>query len=241
MYSVIRSRQAARLQLRTLEIPAAAGSFAHPRRPTTMKTPSAPPARKDSTSTATRDRDSPAAMAQLQIPARAAPLPLSAPPPQSLALQAPKRHARNTPRAAFEFPRRSSAAAALAPNTDRPDRARPSLQIAAPHPAPFSPSAPPLPRYENGPADPGKCPVEGIRPGVGFRPQIPVKCAGTELTRRHRFPPLPPSIPQQSLPILLRSTRPAFESGPKDYSRARKLNYPSRTPSAIRARWCSPE
>src|SRR5579864_4471958 len=47
---------------------------------------------------------------------------------------------------------------------------------------------PTTPRYANGPAEPGKCPVDGILPGVGFSPQIPVKCAGI------RIDP-PPSLP----------------------------------------------
>src|SRR6202166_3049812 len=47
---------------------------------------------------------------------------------------------------------------------------------------------PTTPNNANGPADTGKCPVAGMRPGVGFNPQIPLKCAGT------RIDP-PPSLP----------------------------------------------
>src|SRR6202012_2781292 len=47
---------------------------------------------------------------------------------------------------------------------------------------------PTTPSNANGPPDFGKCPVEGILPGVGFSPQIPQKCAGT------RIEP-PPSLP----------------------------------------------
>src|SRR5579859_4988220 len=44
------------------------------------------------------------------------------------------------------------------------------------------------PIQPNAPPPPGKCPVAGIRPGVGFNPQIPQKWAGT------RIDP-PPSLP----------------------------------------------
>src|SRR5258707_14943446 len=47
---------------------------------------------------------------------------------------------------------------------------------------------PTTPIQEKAPAPGGKCPVEGMRPGVGFNPQIPQKCAGT------RIEP-PPSLP----------------------------------------------
>src|SRR5580704_15410412 len=47
---------------------------------------------------------------------------------------------------------------------------------------------PTTPSNANGPTEVGKCPVAGMRPGVGFRPQIPLKCAGT------RIEP-PPSLP----------------------------------------------
>src|SRR5438094_6946163 len=47
---------------------------------------------------------------------------------------------------------------------------------------------PTTPSKANGPTEIGKCPVAGMRPGVGFNPQIPVKCAGT------RIDP-PPSLP----------------------------------------------
>ena len=47
---------------------------------------------------------------------------------------------------------------------------------------------PTTPSNANGPPDAGKCPVDGTRPGVGLRPQMPVKCAGT------RIDP-PPSLP----------------------------------------------
>src|SRR5207244_2733822 len=47
---------------------------------------------------------------------------------------------------------------------------------------------PTTPIQEKAPAPGGKCPVAGTRPGVGFSPQIPQKCAGT------RIEP-PPSLP----------------------------------------------
>src|SRR5438067_13154043 len=47
---------------------------------------------------------------------------------------------------------------------------------------------PTTPIQEKAPAPGGKCPAAGTRPGVGFSPQIPLKCAGT------RMDP-PPSLP----------------------------------------------
>src|SRR5271156_5735133 len=47
---------------------------------------------------------------------------------------------------------------------------------------------PTTPSHENAPLLEGKWPVAGIRPGVGFSPQMPQKCAGT------RIEP-PPSLP----------------------------------------------
>src|SRR5580700_5620448 len=47
---------------------------------------------------------------------------------------------------------------------------------------------PTTPIKAKGPTEVGKCPVAGMRPGVGFSPQIPLKCAGT------RIEP-PPSLP----------------------------------------------
>src|SRR6202030_2331993 len=47
---------------------------------------------------------------------------------------------------------------------------------------------PTTPNHANAPAPRGKCPVPGIRPGVGFNPLTPQKCAGT------RTDP-PPSLP----------------------------------------------
>src|SRR5260370_8075994 len=47
---------------------------------------------------------------------------------------------------------------------------------------------PTTPIQENAPTPAEKCPVAGIRPGVGFSPQMPQKCAGT------RIDP-PPSLP----------------------------------------------
>src|SRR6202043_3560352 len=56
--------------------------------------------------------------------------------------------------------------------------------------------------HANAPAPRGKCPVEGMRPGVGFNPLIPQKCDGT------RIDP-PPSLPtppiEQPAPIAAAS------------------------------------
>src|SRR5208282_3129735 len=50
------------------------------------------------------------------------------------------------------------------------------------------------PRIENGPTHGGRCPRPGIRPGVGFSEQMPVKCAGP------RTDP-PPSLPNPAADI----------------------------------------
>ena len=65
---------------------------------------------------------------------------------------------------------------------------------------------PTTPSRANGPPDFGKCPVEGIRPGVGFSPHIPQKCAGS------RIDP-PPSLPT---PPALRPAAIAAASPPLD-------------------------
>ena len=53
---------------------------------------------------------------------------------------------------------------------------------------------PTTPIQEKAPAPGGKCPVEGMRPGVGFNPQIPQKCAGT----RMEPPPSEPTPPSRT-------------------------------------------
>src|SRR6476619_7587133 len=54
---------------------------------------------------------------------------------------------------------------------------------------------PTTPSRANGPTDAGKCPVAGIRPGVGFSPQIPLKCAGTRIDPPPSLPTPPADIP----------------------------------------------
>src|SRR5689334_19960234 len=51
---------------------------------------------------------------------------------------------------------------------------------------------PTTPSIANGPPEAGKCPVDGMRPGVGLSPQMPLKCAGT------RIEP-PPSLPTPAM------------------------------------------
>ncbi len=65
---------------------------------------------------------------------------------------------------------------------------------------------PTTPNIENGPADCGKCPVEGIRPGVGFKPQIPQKCEGTRIDP----PPSLPTPPAES-PAAIAAASPPLE------------------------------
>jgi len=49
---------------------------------------------------------------------------------------------------------------------------------------------------ENGPPEGGKWPVDGIRPGVGLRPQMPLKCAGTRIDPPPSLPTPAADIPQ---------------------------------------------
>src|ERR1700745_121431 len=55
---------------------------------------------------------------------------------------------------------------------------------------------PTTPSSANGPTEFGKCPVAGILPGVGFRPQIPLKCAGTRIDPPPSLPTPPADIPE---------------------------------------------
>src|SRR6266849_8739496 len=65
---------------------------------------------------------------------------------------------------------------------------------------------PTTPIQEKAPAPGGKCPVAGTRPGVGFNPQMPQKCAGT------RMEP-PPSLPTPPVehPAAIAAASPPLE------------------------------
>src|SRR5271163_3891580 len=65
---------------------------------------------------------------------------------------------------------------------------------------------PTTPSQEKAPSLGGKCPVPGIRPGVGFSPQMPQKCAGT------RIEP-PPSLPTPATeqPAAIAAASPPLE------------------------------
>src|ERR1700722_7087184 len=54
---------------------------------------------------------------------------------------------------------------------------------------------PTTPSKANGPTEVGKCPVAGMRPGVGFTPQIPLKCAGTRIEPPPSLQPPPADNP----------------------------------------------
>ena len=56
---------------------------------------------------------------------------------------------------------------------------------------------PTTPVNANGPTELGKCPVAGIRPGVGFSPQIPVKCAGSRMEPPPSLPTPPAEHPEE--------------------------------------------
>src|SRR5579863_10675512 len=65
---------------------------------------------------------------------------------------------------------------------------------------------PTTPSCANGPAEPGKWPVEGTRPGVGFSPQIPLKCEGTRIE-----PPPSLPIPPAEQPEAIAAASPPLE------------------------------
>src|SRR5581483_5984386 len=65
---------------------------------------------------------------------------------------------------------------------------------------------PTTPNKANGPTEVGKWPVEGIRPGVGFSPQIPQKCAGT----RTDPPPSLPTPPAEQ-PLAMAAASPPLD------------------------------
>src|SRR5689334_14723712 len=57
---------------------------------------------------------------------------------------------------------------------------------------------PTTPIKAKGPTEAGKCPVAGTRPGVGLRPQIPLKCAGTRIDPPPSLP-MPPAEQQAAI------------------------------------------
>ena len=63
---------------------------------------------------------------------------------------------------------------------------------------------PATPIQEKAPAPGGKCPVAGMRPGVGFNPQIPQKCAGTRIEP----PPSLPTPPAEQLEAIAAASPP---------------------------------
>src|SRR5271157_6432970 len=73
---------------------------------------------------------------------------------------------------------------------------------------------PTTPIHEKAPAPGGKCPVAGMRPGVGFSPQIPQKCAGA----RTEPPPSLPTPPIEQL-VAMAAASPPLEP-PADLERS---------------------
>src|SRR5580704_6263377 len=65
---------------------------------------------------------------------------------------------------------------------------------------------PTTPIRANGPPAFGKCPVEGMRPGVGFNPQMPQKCAGSRIDP----PPSLPTPPAES-PAAIAAASPPLD------------------------------
>src|SRR6266851_8101883 len=76
---------------------------------------------------------------------------------------------------------------------------------------------PTTPIQEKAPAPGGKCPVAGMRPGVGFNPQIPQKCAGTRIEP----PPSLPTPPAEQ-PAAIAAASPPLDP-PADRARSHGL------------------
>ena len=62
------------------------------------------------------------------------------------------------------------------------------------------------PSVEKGPTHAGRCPAPGIRPGVGFSAQMPVKCAGSRTD-----PPLSLPSPPADIPAAIAEDSPPLE------------------------------
>ena len=60
---------------------------------------------------------------------------------------------------------------------------------------------------EKGPRQAGWCPVPGMRPGVGFSPQMPAKCAGTRID-----PPPSLPMPPAEQPAAMAADSPPLDS-----------------------------
>ena len=134
------------------------------------------------------------------------------------------------------------AAAAPARNSDRPDRARPSLRIVASHRDTVRAIGPTTPRYANGPADRGKCPRRRNSPRRRLQSANPGEMCGdsnrsaaiaahssrrTSRGNRRRFAAARAARRARQVPGIIR--------------RARKANCPFRRPSRIPAHWYFPE
>ena len=82
--------------------------------------------------------------------------------------------------------------------------------------------------------------MAGMRPGVGFSPQIPLKCAGTRIDPHRRCRLRRLTCRRQSRPLPHHSILPACAQDPRDYWFARKEDCPSPMPSAVRWHWSRP-
>src|SRR5947209_20170415 len=71
---------------------------------------------------------------------------------------------------------------------------------------------PTTPIRAKGPTELGKCPVAGMRPGVGLSPQMPLKCAGTRMDP----PPSLPTPPAEQPEAIAAASPPLDPPGVRD-------------------------
>ncbi len=93
---------------------------------------------------------------------------------------------------------------------------------------------PTTPVSAKGPPQGGKWPVAGTRPGVGFSPQMPLKCAGTRIEP----PPSLPMPPAESPAAIAAASPPLEPPGVRSASQG-LLVRPYRTLSVSHAISCS--
>ena len=144
--------------------------------------------------------------------------PLPARPRASPRSPEPVHRPRNTQSEFFAIHSAQGCATEPADSTDRPDPDPHSVRnssVTSPIVRAIGPIAPSV---ENGPTHGGRCPRPGIRPGVGFSEQMPVKCAGTRTD-----PPLSLPNPAAESPAAIAADSPPLDP-PGERSRSHGFN-----------------
>ena len=121
--------------------------------------------------------------------------------------------------------------------SDRRCRVPPSPRAAVSTSSTVRAIGPTTPVSANGPPQGGKCPVAGTRPGVGLRPQMPLKCAGTRIDPPPSLPTPPAERPAAIAAASPPLDPPGVASRPTGFASGRRARCRSPTPSAARRRW----